>query len=452
MTVSCTAVRPTSSLPARSSTPARTVPASTDPVVLGIDFGTSNSAASWRVGHGPAQPLKLEGEAHALPTALFFNAEEHRTHFGRDAVAQYLAGTEGRLMRSLKSLLGSPLLLEKTEVNGQGISFQEIIATFLAEIKARAVRQMGAEPTQVVLGRPVHFVDDHPERDALAQQMLLQAAHMAGLHNVSFQLEPIAAAFDYERRISRESRVLVADIGGGTSDFSVVRVGPQRAPRLDRRDDILANHGVHIAGTDFDRRLSLASVMPPLGYGAFGPSIGGQPPRPVPSRVYFDLTTWHLINTVYQPQRMAELRSMADFYGNPVHHQRLMKVVRERLGHALVGRAEAAKIAVAEGGDTDIDLALIEAGLHSPLTGAQAEAALHDDLARIVTCAHETVVQAGIAASDISALYFTGGSTGLKLLTDQLEAAFPGARAARGDRMASVATGLGLHAARLFKA
>ena len=102
--------------------------------------------------------------------------------------------------------------------------------------------------------------------------------------------------------------------------------------------------------------------------------------------------------------------------------------------------------------DTDIDLALIEAGLHSPLTGAQAEAALHDDLARIVTCAHETVVQAGIAASDISALYFTGGSTGLKLLTDQLEAAFPGARAARGDRMASVATGLGLHAARLFKA
>jgi hypothetical chaperone protein len=192
--------------------------------------------------------------------------------------------------------------------------------------------------------------------------------------------------------------------------------------------------------------------MPPLGYGAFGPSIGGQPPRPVPSRVYFDLTTWHLINTVYQPQRMAELRSMADFYGNPVHHQRLMKVVRDRLGHALVGRAEAAKIAVAEGGDTDIDLALIEAGLHSPLTGAQAEAALHDDLVRIVTCAHETVVQAGIAASDISALYFTGGSTGLKLLTDQLEAAFPGARAARGDRMASVATGLGLHAARLFKA
>jgi hypothetical chaperone protein len=167
--------------------------------------------------------------------------------------------------------------------------------------------------------------------------------------------------------------------------------------------------------------------------------------------VYFDLTTWHLINTVYQPQRVAELRSMADFYGDPVQHQRLMKVVNQRLGHALVGRAEAAKIAVAEGGSTDIDLSLVEVGLHSPLTGAQAEQALRDDLARIVACARETVTQAGVPAEAISALYFTGGSTGLKLLTEQLEAAFPTAQAVRGDRLASVATGLGLHAARLFQ-
>ena len=105
---------------------------------LGIDFGTSNSAAAWRVGDGPAQPLRLEGDHLALPTAIFFNAEDRRAHFGRDAVAQYLSGADGRLMRSLKSLLGSALLLEKTEVNGQAMSFQDIIATFLKEIVARA--------------------------------------------------------------------------------------------------------------------------------------------------------------------------------------------------------------------------------------------------------------------------------------------------------------------------
>ena len=182
-----------------------------------------------------------------------------------------------------------------------------------------------------------------------------------GFTEVEFQYEPIAAAFDHEHRIDHEECVLVADIGGGTSDFSVVRVGPQRAQRVERRDDILASGGVHIAGTDFDRHLNLQAIMPTLGFGAFGPQPkDGSAPRPVPSRVYFDLSTWHLVNTVYAPQRAAELRAMADFYGNPVHHQRLMKVVKDRLGHALLGLAEGAKIEVAGGADTQLSLDLID--------------------------------------------------------------------------------------------
>jgi hypothetical protein len=146
---------------------------------------------------------------------------------------------------------------------------------------------------------------------------------------VQFQYEPIAAAFDYERSIDREQIVLVADIGGGTSDFSVVRVGPERAARLDRKSDILANHGVHVAGTDFDRRVELMAILPQYGYGAYGPVIAGSPSREVPSGVYFDLATWHLINTVYSPGRVAELRGMRKFYGDPAHYERLMVVVDE---------------------------------------------------------------------------------------------------------------------------
>ncbi len=445
MTVSCTAVRPTSSLPARSSTPARTVPASTDPVVLGIDFGTSNSAASWRVGHGPAQPLKLEGEAHALPTALFFNAEEHRTHFGRDAVAQYLAGTEGRLMRSLKSLLGSPLLLEKTEVNGQGISFQEIIATFLAEIKARAVRQMGAEPTQVVLGRPVHFVDDHPERDALAQQMLLQAAHMAGLHNVSFQLEPIAAAFDYERRISRESRVLVADIGGGTSDFTVVQLGPQRLQRGgDRTRDILATRGIHIGGTDFDQRLSLAHAMPLLGLRHTGPDG-----REVPSGVFFDLSTWHLIHWRYSAKAMRDAQALRTNYANPVLHQRLMTVLQERLAHHMANDVEQAKISISQasqGGQTSpacrMDFGYLERNLSADLQADSLAACLHAPLAQVVQCALGCVAAAGLQPEELDAIYLTGGSSALASFQQALQQAFAGVPLVEGDLFGGVAAGL----------
>ncbi len=438
-----------------------------------IDFGTSNSAIAIPApGAQPAMRLvPLEGSQLTMPTAVFYctDADDlppgvHRyaskgaqielpRTFGRAAVKAYIDGYEGRLMRSMKSILGTAMVDQTTEVgHGMGVKYLDIITGYLRHLKDQAQAAGGQPLTRVVMGRPVFFIDDDAERDAQAQASLAAAAREVGFRDVAFQYEPIAAAFDHEQHLDHEELVLVADIGGGTSDFSVVRVGPQRMHRLDRRDDILANHGVHVAGTDFDRRVSLAAIMPTLGHGAFGPSLNGQPPRPVPSRVYFDLTTWHLINTVYQPQRVAELKSMDDFYGDPRHHQRLMKVVHQRLGHALIGEAEAAKIAVSAGGQCTIDLSAIEAGLQQTFDDPQAAQALRDDLQRIVQCAHDTVRQAGVNAEDIGALYFTGGSTGLNLLTAQLEAAFPGARAVRGDRLASVATGLGLHAARLFGA
>jgi hypothetical chaperone protein len=271
-----------------------------------------------------------------------------------------------------------------------------------------------------------------------------------GFDEVHFQFEPIAAAFDYESQTQHEQIVLVADIGGGTSDFSLVRVGPDRMQRLDRRDDILANHGVHIAGTDFDRHVELASILRELGYRSLGPEKPGQAAREVPSGVYFDLATWHLINTVYSPQRTAELRSMKSFYGNPVHHQRLMTVVEDRLGHELAARAEDAKIAVAGGGDTQIDLGLVENGLSVHLGETEALQALRADIERIAQAGRETVAQAGLQPDDVDALYFTGGSTGLRVLAERIAADYPKAREVRGDRFASVATGLGLHAARLF--
>lgn len=439
----------------------------------GIDFGTSNSAIAV-AGADTSAPghmtlVPLEGLHLSMPTAVFYCTDTddlppgvhaaprgsgglHRA-FGRAAVSAYIEGYEGRLMRSMKSILGSGMVEQTTEVgHGHGVKYLDIITDYLRHLRERAQATAGHEVSRVVMGRPVFFVDDEPERDAQAQASLEAAAKAVGFQDVAFQYEPIAAAFDHEQHIAQEERVLVADIGGGTSDFSVVRVGPDRKQRLDRRDDILASHGLHIAGTDFDRHVSLATIMPTLGHGAFGPSVLGQPPKPVPSRVYMDLSTWHLINTVYAPQRTAELQAMVDFYGNPVHHQRLMRVLAERLGHALLGKAEEAKIALAEGGQTVIDLHRVEAHLACPFDAQQAQAALTHDVQRIVQCAVETVRMAGLKADDMDALFFTGGSTGLALLTDALQAAFPGARVVRGDRMGSVATGLGLMAQRVFGA
>ena len=406
---------------------------------LGIDFGTSNSAAAWRVGDGPAQPLRLEGDHFALPTALFFNAEDRRVHFGRDAVAQYLTGADGRLMRSLKSLLGSALLLEKTEVNGQPMSFQDIIGIFLKEIVARARRQTGAAPDRVMLGRPVHFVDDDRERDALAQHMLAQAAQAAGLRNVGFELEPLAAAFDYEQRITRDSVVLVADMGGGTSDFTVVRLGPGRAlAQADRAGDILATSGVHVGGTDFDQKLSLEQVMPLLGFRHIGPQQ-----REVPSAVFFDLATWHLIHWRYVPRALREAQALRVNYTDLNLHRRLMTVLDERLGHHMANDVEQAKIASSQRGDTALlDLSYVERGLGATLAAGVMAQHLQPLLARVVQCAHDCVRQAGLGAQDIDAIYLTGGSSALTPLRRALQAAFDGTPMVEGDLFGGVAAGL----------
>jgi hypothetical chaperone protein len=405
---------------------------------LGIDFGTSNSAVSWAADGGVSRLIPLEGDALSMPTAVFFNAEDRRTHFGRDAVAQYLAGTEGRLMRSLKSLLGSPLLLEKTEVNHQQISYQEIIATFLAELRERAAQALGAAPTRVVMGRPVHFVDDDLERDAMAQRSLLEAAQAVGFEQVSFQLEPIAAALDHERRLTSERLVLVVDLGGGTSDFTVVRLGPGRMAQADRIGDVLATSGVHIGGTDYDQKLSLEQVMPLLGYRHLGPQQ-----REVPSRVFFDLATWHLIHWQYLPRAISQAQALRVNYTDQRLHARLMEVLHQRHGHHMAHAVEQAKIACSHAGaDTAIDLAFVEPGLAAAMSTADLQGHLAALLARTVACARECVRRAGLRDGALDGIYLTGGSSALRPFQRALQAEFPGVPMVEGDLFGGVASGL----------
>jgi len=427
-------------------------------VYCAIDFGTSNSGIAVAASGGAVQLLEIEAGRPTMPTAVFYAVEGLAPHeepqrlYGSAAIAAYVEGTEGRLMRSMKSILGSTLVERRTELGaGHSVAYLDVVAGYLRQLKQRAEARIGAPITQAVLGRPVFFVDDDTERDAKAQAALESAARAVGFVDVHFQYEPIAAALDYEQHATQEQLVLVADIAGGTSDFSLVRVGPQRRTRTERRDDILANHGVHAAGTDFDRHIELACILPTCGYRSLGPSRRGQRAREVPNAVYFDLATWHLINTVYTPQRVFELTNLREFYGDARLYERLMTVVKQRLGHALAAQAEQAKIEVADGEPTHVALDAIEPGLAVALTHEQAMGAVHVDLDRIVLAARETLRQAGVAEGAVDVLYLTGGSTGLAPLARRLAAVCPSARVVRGDRFASVVQGLGLHAQRTFR-
>ncbi len=410
----------------------------------GVDFGTSNSTVGFQL---PGQPLLLpmEDGKPTLPSVVFFNADDDAVSFGRAALTDYLAGHEGRLMRSLKSLLGTSLIDGQTEVQGRALPFRELLAQFVRELKRRAEQAAGRSFEQAVFGRPVHFVDDDAAADRQAQATLLEIARAAGFREVDFQYEPIAAAFDYESGIAREELVLIADIGGGTSDFSLVRLSPQRATRAERRDDILATGGVHIGGTDFDKYLSLRCAMPMLGLGT-QLANGNE----VPSSYYFNLATWHTINFAYAQKVWRELQDVYRDARERDKLARLLKLIEQRDGHWLAMKMEEGKIALSTAETMQLQLDRLSRDLTLVLQRERFDDAIGHLVSGIENTVSALLCDAGVAADAIDTVFFTGGSSGVPLLRQKIAALLPGAKCVEGDLFGSIGTGLALDAARKF--
>ncbi|SOY69090.1 putative HEAT SHOCK PROTEIN [Cupriavidus taiwanensis] len=411
----------------------------------GLDFGTSNSTVGWSRPGSAAALLPLEDGKATLPSVIFFHAEDPLVSYGRAALGDYLAGYEGRLMRSLKSLLGTSMMDDSTEVMGQAMPFRKLLAHFIGELKTRAEQAAGTGFSRAVLGRPVFFVDEDPVADQLAEDTLAGIARDAGFSEIAFQYEPIAAAFDYEAGITREELVLVADIGGGTSDFSLVRLSPERAARSDRRDDILANGGVHIGGTDFDRALSLARAMPLLGLGS-----ALRNGKAMPSSQYFDLASWHTINLLYTRKAWSLVMDNYRDAADTVKLDRLVRLIRERAGHWLAIQVEAAKIALSDAGSTEVDLHRLEPGLCLTVTRDQFDDSIDKLVAKTEQTVHRLLADAGVAGAAVDTIFFTGGSSSVPLLRQRLAALLPEARCVEGDRFGSIGSGLALDAVRKF--
>jgi hypothetical chaperone protein len=410
----------------------------------GVDFGTSNSTVGWaRPGQSALLPLE-EGKA-TLPSVVFFNADDEEVSYGRAALAGYLAGYEGRLMRSLKSLLGTSLIDGQTEVAGRALPFRMLLSQFIGELKRRAEQAAGREFHSAVFGRPVFFIDDSAQADQLAEQTLLEVARSVGFRDIAFQYEPIAAAFDYESQIRHEELVLIADIGGGTSDFSLVRLAPERMARSERRDDILATGGVHIGGTDFDKYLSLAAVMPLLGYKSLLSNNSE-----IPSSYYFNLATWHTINQAYTKKMWTQLADVARDAREPVKVARLQQLIEERAGHWLAMKVEEGKIALSDAHSATLELERLAPAQSVPLRREQFEGAI----GHLVDAVDQTVLKlladAGVAPSQVDTVFFTGGSSGVHLLRQRIGALVPQARKVEGDLFGSIGAGLALDAVRKF--
>lgn len=417
---------------------------------LGIDFGTSNSAAGILV-NGKPFVIEIEAGNKTLPTSVFFDFANQKTLFGSAANAALIQGRDGRFMRSLKSVLGTSLMREKRQFMGQSLTFIDIISRFLGEVKSRAEGFCRLEFDYALSGRPVHFHTGNATKDRQALIDLTECYLQAGFRDVQFLYEPEAAAIAHGTLAGDGALGLIVDIGGGTSDFSLFRSHP--SPGNTRPEiAIIANHGVRIGGTNFDRSISVDHVMPLIGHRSKIRKEMGAGTYTVPNALFQDLATWQKIPFLYTAETRRDVAYLKKLAVDQNRFSRLETILELELGHDVAFAVESGKI-LANGAHQDgaqIDLAVIEPHLSAPLNQADLAKSLAQDVEKIKTCAAETLAMAGCLPEQVGTVIFVGGSSQMAAVEQAMIAVFPKAALAYSEAFTAVVDGLAIASGRSF--
>lgn len=414
-------------------------------ISCGVDFGTSNSTiAFYRDNQLTLVPVE---ENHTtIPSAIFFERIDNTPHYGREAVNLFLERKKGRFMRSLKRVLGTSVMKQGTLVNGSPMNFSKIIGQFVKHIKEKAETVADQPIENVVMGRPVHFIDNNPLGNKNAQEELRTIAQNVGFKHIDFQFEPIAAAFAHEVHVSGEKLALVVDIGGGTSDFTVIRLSKKYLNKVDRAGDILANTGIRIGGNDFDKDLSLTSFMPELGYR----STYGEKNLQVPLKYYYDLSEWSKVNALYTPKNLMQVRQYLGESHDKPRLSRLLKILDQESGHILLGAVEEAKIALTYHDNYAASLDFLVQGCAVETSKNGFEAAIADEVEQIAASALQCVHDAGVLPQAIDLIILTGGSTEIPAVQLRFKELFPNGTISEENKLDSVGIGLAYDSKRKF--
>ncbi len=401
---------------------------------LGIDFGTSNTGAGILQGGRPLA-LPLEPGAQTLPTAVFVDFTDKRFVYGAAAARAMMEGQDGRFMRGLKSILGTPLAREKRRFLNERLTLVEVIARFLEEIRHRSEKLTGETFDAAISGRPVKFHSEAEDKDVQAEIDLREAYTLAGFKSVDFLPEPEAAAL----AVAGEGRMLIVDIGGGTSDFTLCE-------RAGGETRVIASRGLRLGGTDFDRALSLAHVMPLLGHGAeIGAELGAKT-HSAPRALFHDLASWEKIAFVYDAALLRDVKRWVRLAREPERFERLAEVLEMHLGHDIAYAVEAGKIAANDAQRGEIALDVVERGLRVDLWGLQMQSELAGAAERIGEMALATLKDAGCPPAQVDTVVFVGGSSLLAGVRQALAQRLPEARQETAEVFTAVVHGLAIAA------
>jgi hypothetical chaperone protein len=404
----------------------------------GIDFGTSNSAIALPSG----EVLRIDAasvEPRLFRSVLFFPEGETVTYAGAAAVTEYLAHGEGRFIQSAKAWLPSPSFTS-THIRSRAIRLEELVAILLRRIREAGEAAASAPLREAVLGRPAVFSSE-PERDALAQRRLEEAARLAGFDSVEFVIEPIAAALAYEAQLSRDEMVLVADFGAGTSDFTLMRLGPGRRGRPDRAGDIVGAAGCSVAGDAFDAEIMRHKLLRHFGAGSSYESMGKR--LAMPSHILGKLLAWHEMSLIRERSTQKFIDDMLHTTDAPAAVAALQDLVTENLGYRLFRAIEQAKIELGSVRETRI--VFDEARIHVDERISRDE---FESFTKPLRATLDATVAELLAATEtdegaVDAVFLTGGTSQLPSVRRLFEARFGRERLRTADAFTSVAEGLG---------
>lgn len=416
---------------------------------VGIDFGTTNSAVATASPDGRSRMLPMPAGEDVWRTILFFEHGDGQGELdvtaGAEAIERYeRTEGDGRLIQSIKSHLASSSFTA-THILGRRFTLEMLVGAFIRRLRQASRTELGS---RAVIGRPVRYWGAKSnEDDDRAVARMRAALELAGFDEVVFEYEPIAAALQYATRLDHDELVLIADFGGGTSDFSLIRVGPGVDPG--DASAILATGGVAIGGDNFDARIMDAAVAPRLGKGSeFCDEMGAR--APVPPWLYSHLRRWHHLSFLRTPKTMALLDRIHTGAIERDAIAQLLHVVRGELGLPLHRAVESAKVTLSSADHAALRFFDDPVAIESDLSRDEFEDWIDPELESIDRTISEVMARAKLANADIDRVFTTGGSSLVPVVRAMLAARFGSARVVGGDELTSVAGGLALRARQVF--
>ena len=409
--------------------------------LYGIDFGTTNSALSIY-----DEDKKEIVKTIIIPSLLYFQQDQGAIEslnyvVGEHAISAYLKdGMKGRFIKSIKQILSRTTFTE-TKIHNRRYTASDLVTLILKDLKRKADDYIGYDCQKAIIGRPVYFDDDSAQKDTLAQTRLKKAAENAGFNEVRFQFEPIGAAFAYEKTIGKKENVLVADLGGGTTDFTYLVLDPAKVGSKDRKNDMMASGGIYIGGDTFDSAFMWDKGTPYFGKNTLYEATPGKV-LTVPISLFANICSWDKMNFFNGLRIQKDLEDYYYYSKKDRKFKNLLTLVDNNLGYSVFQAIEKTKIELSDEPASTFAYSNMEIEINEEISIAQYNALIDKDIKKISAYLDEFMLKNNIEATAIDSLFLTGGSSLVGAVQNLFRTKFPHIPLNSGDNFTSVAQGL----------